>query len=210
MLFYPAGLPDARKTTDFWRELASKAGLKGLHIVGVTHDVDWNPSEHGFDAVTISRMLTSFGTKRINRTARVRRKLGSYRGTRFLAERLNARPFQVRPYREIYPLWVVQEPLEYEYYPCVIPNWDNTPRSGARGSIMSGSTPELFRSHLRAALDRVIDVPNEHRIIMLKSWNEWAEGNYMEPDLRWGSAYLQVLQDEILSKDQAGSAQPGT
>jgi lipopolysaccharide biosynthesis protein len=39
--------------------------------------------------------------------------------------------------------------------------------------------------------------PLEHRLIFIKSWNEWAEGNYMEPDLQFGHGYLEVLRDEL-------------
>ena len=38
----------------------------------------------------------------------------------------------------------------------------------------------------------------EHRVIILRSWNEWGEGNYVEPDERWGTAYLDALKDVIL------------
>jgi hypothetical protein len=83
-------------------------------------------------------------------------------------------------------------------YLYVIPNWDNTPRSGKNGLVLHKSTPELFRIHLRKALHIVQHLPPEHRIIFVKSWNEWAEGNHLEPDLRFGRAYLQVIKDEIL------------
>ena len=83
------------------------------------------------------------------------------------------------------------------YYPAVIPGWDNTPRSGRNGLVLHGSTPELFRIHLRASITQIRHKPAEHRILFLKSWNEWAEGNYVEPDLRYGKGYLQVLRDEI-------------
>ncbi|MBE0602909.1 MAG: glycoside hydrolase family 99-like domain-containing protein, partial [Deltaproteobacteria bacterium] len=86
-----------------------------------------------------------------------------------------------------------------ENYPCVIPNWDNTPRSGSNGLVFHGSTPELFRRHLRRALERMKDVPFEHRIVFVKSWNEWAEGNHLEPDLRDGRRYLDVVREEVLT-----------
>ena len=99
------------------------------------------------------------------------------------------------PYRDYvrgcYP--ELASPLDY---PVAVPNWDNTPRSGNRGFVLEGSTPELFRAHLREALERVADRPREHRIVFLKSWNEWAEGNYLEPDRRFGHAYLEVVQEE--------------
>ena len=38
----------------------------------------------------------------------------------------------------------------------------------------------------------------EHKILFLMSWNEWAEGNYVEPDLRYGHGYLNVLKEKLL------------
>ena len=84
-----------------------------------------------------------------------------------------------------------------ESFPCLRPNWDNTPRSGADGIVFHNSTPELFRAHLRQGLDRVAGVPWQHRLLFIKAWNEWAEGNHLEPDRRFGMQYLDVLRDEV-------------
>jgi hypothetical protein len=65
------------------------------------------------------------------------------------------------------------------------------------GLVMHGSTPELFRRSVRQALQNVADKPPQHQLVFLKSWNEWAEGNHMEPDLRYGHAYLEALRDEL-------------
>ncbi len=37
----------------------------------------------------------------------------------------------------------------------------------------------------------------EDRLIFLKSWNEWAEGNYMEPDLKFGRGYIRALAQAL-------------
>jgi hypothetical protein len=94
-------------------------------------------------------------------------------------------------------------------YPVIIPNWDNTPRSGRYGSVLHGSTPELFRWHLREAIERASERPPEHQIVFIKSWNEWAEGNYLEPDLRHGRAYLEVVRDEVRRIACAGAGSIG-
>ena len=54
----------------------------------------------------------------------------------------------------------------------VVPNWDNTARSGQRGRVLRDSTPELFGRHLRDGFALVKDEPREHRIVFVKSWNE--------------------------------------
>ena len=81
-----------------------------------------------------------------------------------------------------------------EVYPCLLHAWDNTPRSGARGVVLTGSAPERFRTYLEAAIDLLRDVPDQRRIVVLKSWNEWAEGNHLEPDLAYGHRYLDAVR----------------
>ena len=80
------------------------------------------------------------------------------------------------------------------FIPAVLPGWDNTPRSGIRGIVFEGSTPELFEEYLAKAVDLVRDKPAEERIIVLKAWNEWAEGNYVEPDAKFGHQYLDAIR----------------
>jgi hypothetical protein len=82
-------------------------------------------------------------------------------------------------------------------YPVAVSNWDNTPRAGRRGSVLHGSTPKLFARHLRDAVQRVADRSPEHQIVFIKSWNEWAEGNYLEPDLRHGRGYLEAVRKVV-------------
>jgi hypothetical protein len=86
-----------------------------------------------------------------------------------------------------------------DHYPCIAPNWDNTPRSGAKGLVLHDSTPELFRIHLNNALTKMNNRRVEKKIVFIKSWNEWAEGNYLEPDTKYGKAYLKVIKEEILN-----------
>jgi hypothetical protein len=89
--------------------------------------------------------------------------------------------------------------VEPNEYPIIVPNWDSTPRLGWKGVVLHNSTPELFRIHVREVLQKTAYKPVEKRIMFLKSWNEWAEGNYMEPELKYGRSYLQVLKEEINS-----------
>jgi tetratricopeptide (TPR) repeat protein len=77
--------------------------------------------------------------------------------------------------------------------PVITPNWDHTPRSGRKGLVFTDCKPELFKQLALQAFDMVKDKPAEERIVMLKSWNEWGEGNYMEPDLEYGHGYIDAL-----------------
>ena len=90
--------------------------------------------------------------------------------------------------------------IPFAAYNCVVSNWDNTPRSGRRGTVFTGSTPALFGQALQKAVDNLREVADENskdNFIFLKSWNEWAEGNYVEPDQIHGRAYLEEIQKVI-------------
>jgi len=84
-------------------------------------------------------------------------------------------------------------------YNTVIPNWDNTPRSGRRGLVLEGSSPAHFETLMRQALQNLRSRPAAHDggpYIFLKSWNEWAEGNYIEPDQE-GRHYLEAVRNAL-------------
>lgn len=66
-----------------------------------------------------------------------------------------------------------------------------------RLSIYYNYTPELFDKYAKEIIDEVCEKEDEHKIIFLKSWNEWAEGNYMEPDSQYGHAFLDVLRKNV-------------
>ena len=91
-------------------------------------------------------------------------------------------------------------PAEFDgpLLPGVYPNWDNTPRSGRLGVVATGSTPERFAAHVRRALELVAANPADQQVLVIKSWNEWAEGNYLEPDTEVGAARLVALRDELV------------
>ena len=89
--------------------------------------------------------------------------------------------------------FVQEEEKANHIYPSIIPNWDHTPRSGYKGSVFHNSTPELFAKHVKEIFNVIRNKKEEDKIIFLKSWNEWGEGNYMEPDLKFGKKYIEVL-----------------
>lgn len=187
LVYAPRKLPNSNQTTDLWRRLGEKAGLKGLYLVGVESE-PWVPTQHGFDAATPRNL--HIATRSENPLLlRFKRKL----------RRRRHQPEAILSYRKATPHLLLPEGSKPNIHPCVIPNWDNTPRSGIRGYLLYGSTPELFRMHLRAAIDQVKHKPSESKLIFIKSWNEWAEGNHLEPDLKFGKGYLQVLKEEIES-----------
>lgn len=89
--------------------------------------------------------------------------------------------------------------VEEDVIPTIIPNWDHTPRSGINGFLLKDSTPEAFAVHVDNVLELVEKKKN--KLIFLKSWNEWGEGNYMEPDLKFGRGYVEAIHNCLERKN---------
>lgn len=79
--------------------------------------------------------------------------------------------------------------------PQLIPNWDNTPRAAKRGLVYTHNNPKVWGEVARTVLSGVSKKSN--KLVFLKSWNEWAEGNYMEPDLKYGKGFIHELRNAI-------------
>ena len=91
----------------------------------------------------------------------------------------------------------VEEDRWENVFPTLMPNWDRSARSGRNARIYVDSTPEVFTGQLAKVLDLIDNKKDDHRITFLMSWNEWAEGNYVEPDLKYGHGFLDVLHDKL-------------
>ena len=88
-----------------------------------------------------------------------------------------------------------------ESYPSVLTNWDNTPRWGRKGTVVVDPEPRHLQTMVARALDLVADRPAEHQLVFVKSWNEWAEGNHLEPCARYGRGRLEAVR---AARDAAG------
>ena len=199
VVYKPRKLPDAKRVTDFWRELAHRSGLKGLHLVAVLQsESPWDPRDLGFDAVTISNQI------KIADIVTARRKFFPKNLVGALCDNYKKffkQPLNVYLYKDALPYFLQKTAPGIVNYPCLVPNWDNTPRSGLRGVVLHNSTPDLFRLQVQEAIHRVLGRPSENRLIFVKSWNEWAEGNHLEPDIRYGKRYLEVIKNEVCSQE---------
>jgi len=190
LVYRPMSIPNVKEVMDLWRKMAVKAGLKGLFLVASSPSEDWNPHQFGFDACIYSRMpsLRKWITWH-NPIQRIRQDYEKWRGYP-----------TIHKYEDAIKSLLRNKPAVSEEYPIVVPNWDNTPRSGKNGLVLAGSTPELFRKHLRKAVAQANELPQGRKFVFIKSWNEWAEGNYLEPDRKFGMQYLEVVLDEVSRK----------
>jgi len=103
-------------------------------------------------------------------------------------------------YKDVMKNLSTEDDYREDVYPTIIPGFDRSARAGRKGVIYDNATPEHFGTHVSDVLSYVKKKQDEHKVIFLQSWNEWGEGNYMEPDLRYGHGFLDELRKRIFGK----------
>lgn len=83
----------------------------------------------------------------------------------------------------------------HKVYNCVCPGFDNSARKSKNYFILKNSTPTLFKKWLQEKVQLFTPYSEEENLFFINAWNEWAEGNYLEPSRKWGRAYLEVIKD---------------
>lgn len=91
-----------------------------------------------------------------------------------------------------------RERPNYKQYPCVTPMWDNSPRR-VNGAFFAfkNSNPSTYKKWLLHTLNNFKKYSEEENFVFINAWNEWAEGNHLEPDLKWGTQYLNATLEAI-------------
>lgn len=196
IIYAPLDIPNVSHFLSMWRKMAKENGLKDIHFIGLASGWEHNYQtvlDTGFDALTLSNLWNA--QTAVN---------GGYflqmLKTKIRKYFPKLAPLDFYPYKKIIKHLFCEWDKKENCYPQIIPNWDRSPRGGRRAVIYTGSTPELFKVHIEDALSLIKNKQNEHKILFLRSWNEWAEGNYMEPDLRFGHGYLNSLRNTIIKK----------
>ena len=208
LIFRPLDIPSVKEFIDLWQQKAKDNGLKGIHFVGISPSIDVDNQktidvlrrkvksqgdvlypklfDSGFDAVN---------SRGVFRAELLARSLFNIVKRYVLRVLFNHFVLAKMPQREINKfLYDEYDKLE-NVYPTLLPNWDRSARSGKKARIYVDSTPKVFKEQLITALDLLKDKNFEHKILFLQSWNEWAEGNYVEPDLKYGRGFLDVIKD---------------
>ena len=179
-----ADIPNVREMINLWNFEAKKAGFeKGLYMIA-TSRFNGNPNLYGFDASW--DFLPHIGSASF--ASRVVRKIKNKLGLPTV--------YSLNLYSNI-----VNNALsnrisnkEWKEYPGVYPGWDNSPRRKADAFILHDSTPELYEKWLANTCEKFEPFSEEENFVFLNAMNEWAEGNHLEPDLKWGLKYLEATK----------------
>ena len=173
---------DMNEAIGIWNDYIKQEGFDGLYLLNTrTGTFDASPSEWGLDATI------EFPP---NRNAVVPHKNLSILNPNFVGRIYNLA--KTIDKTENLPS------VDYTVYKTVMPAWDNTARKKNDGTIYFNSSPELYKKWLfNCILHTKEKHPDNKQLIFINAWNEWAEGAHLEPDQKYGLAYLEATLDAI-------------
>lgn len=187
LLYGLKNFPDIQGFMDQWNRLIKEAGVaESFYFVGFAGtEAELANCPGKFDATTLSNLhKSSYYNPGLH--------MKGYRFVERLIGKFRKRPIMM-DYKEIVRKIWNKDCDRDDFLPTLIPNWDHTPRSGYNGTMFYNTTPELWKEMCEIVVEKTSKKKNP--FVMLKSWNEWGEGNYMEPDLRYGTQYIDILGD---------------
>jgi hypothetical protein len=189
-VYMPQSIPDLNLFVNVFQREAKKNGFSGIYFMSVRAPIGWNPMHYGFDGSVFNNLIN------INKY-----QMKSFKGS-LLRMVLNNPIFRnifkmpktifydnVRTCLEDFPK------ANFDLFPLAIPNWDNTPRTKENGTVYLGDTPKSFEKHLIKCINKINNLDSSVDIVFIKSWNEWAEGNILEPDMKYGHAFLRAVSN---------------
>ncbi len=179
LLIYRTELfPNMAKTSEVWREKAREQGWPDLYLVRCEgFDINTKPEDINFNAAyEVPTFILPNSLLASN------------------MERLSIHPaFQgkIFDYENIVQYYLQRPKPEYRRFYDVMLAWDNTARHRRSATIFHNVTAELYKRWLSGAIYRtMLENAGEERLLFINAWNEWAEGSYLEPDLRYGRRFL--------------------
>ena len=197
--------PDLKRTINIWRDEARKEGLElylchfesfgaeGREYLAAGFDaaIEFQPQTYQCrppakkptslrEGITVEALVNSI----------------SYRTKKVVAD--PDKKLKIDEYKEIMQYASQEREVikGYKRYPCVMPGWDNTARR-KNGYIVNGSTPERFGKWTAGSLKNFVPPSQDENLFFINAWNEWAEGNHLEPDQKWGRRYLEAFRNAL-------------
>ncbi|PYR98197.1 MAG: glycosyl transferase family 2 [Acidobacteria bacterium] len=188
--------PNIQRTTEIWREECRRQGIGDIYLALIESFENAqtlvDPAAFGFDA---SVEFPPHGViSPIHPPATLNT---DFEGV-------------VHDYREAALKYLEFTSPAYVRFRTVMPSWDNTARRQNNSNVFEYASPGAYQAWLEAVLDETHEQNfGEERIVFINAWNEWGEGNHLEPDKRYGHGFLEATRNArdalLLKREQAFS-----
>ena len=200
IIYRPTFFPDITKTLDIFRSECRLNGVPEPYFIGSnSHAGVTDLRGLGFDAVLDFQPQLGCLQDPFN---------DSSSWSRFVHNaRLGVFSTKLKVYDYSVANRLMRRDLPYPYMPCTFVGWDNSPRRGRNGIIMANSAPAEFGRLLKQDIDTLqgMGFSTEENFLFINAWNEWAEGNHLEPDVKYGTAFLQQIRRALSEEPEFSS-----
>ncbi len=188
MVYRPSLIPNVSRMVKIWRDYCRNSGIGEIYLV-LTHSFDTtDPEKIGFDAAV------EFSPNNMPLRSVAKREID-----------LINKGFSgcVFDYESAIELASDYTAPPYTKYRCVCPSWDNEARKTGKGTVLHGARPSLYKKWLDIVNDETIASKDpDNRFVFINAWNEWAEGAYLEPDKKFGYAYLDATRRSLIDAER--------
>ena len=197
--------PDINKTAEIWRQKAKENGLPGIYLIRVEGWVqNVNPESIGFDAAMYFQPNAAKNFFNAKYKEPILEKI-----PRLVKKYILRRPNSENPYAYKIPNVLISykkyvsnfkrihTKVKYKQFPSVFPGWDNSPRRQKNAFIFKESSPDVYGDWLQHTLNKFMPYSDDENLVFINAWNEWGEGNHLEPCEKWGYSYLEETKKAL-------------
>ncbi|MBR0673269.1 glycosyltransferase [Roseomonas soli] len=195
MVYRPALIPETKSTIARWRHLFREKHGEDPLLVMAQGFGDTDPRPYGLDGAIefpphkLTQNLEPIAT-----------------GLDILDPDFTGK---VHQYESVVRVSIEEPPPPFPLIRTAVPSWDNDARRQGNGLVITGSTPAKYEAWLAALIERAAEHPfHGESFVCVNAWNEWCEGAYLEPDLHFGSAYLNATGRAVSGATRSGQDAP--
>jgi hypothetical protein len=208
-IYVPHHISKLKKMLNLWNKMAVENGFKGLKFIYqhansyLDQTMDKSLFDYGIEFQPgFTQSLNSSKSKQLSYiwipriSAWIQNNLGIHLGFSSRREGLT-----IKSYDEVWKKILDYRPDRNNMIPTAFIDWDNTPRRAKRGMVFIGSSPKKFKKYFAQL---VINTRKYYKTdkIFIFSWNEWAEGGYLEPDERHKFGYLNAVKEALIEENE--------
>jgi lipopolysaccharide biosynthesis protein len=177
-IYRPTAIPDPKIYLNIWNKICGEFKIPKPYVIATLTRGANHPNDFGMDA-GVERVLHDWTNGNVK----------DVKGLLCLYQRINGSVIDYKDVSNFYKKQTGAKP--FTYFRSIIPMWDNTPRYGGEAFLVHNSRPKFFQNWLEELINySKKTLPQDRRFILINAWNEWAEGAHLEPDSRYGYAYL--------------------
>jgi len=193
IIYRPLDFPDITRTLNLFTDRCKNSELeKPYFIASNSHNGNIDLRNLGFDNILNFEPQLGVLPDFMDDRKRLKKLLRNIRLSVFNSK------LKIYDYSEAKELMLNRD-ISYPYFPCSFVNWDNTPRRAINGIVIKNNSPVIFKKYFKKSIEllKKMNFKDDENFIFINSWNEWAEGNYLEPDIKNGYQYLEAVKETL-------------